>query len=175
VQPDESEYAGFVAARYGTLVRAAVLLGCRRPDAEDAAQDALIRCYLAWSRVRSADDPDAYVYRILVNGISRSRRRRWWGERPSAELPEPESTMRDELATAVSTSESVRSALARLRTEHREVLVLRYYADLSEHQTAQVLGIAQGTVKSRTSRAIAALSEDPRLADLVSLTSEEED
>jgi len=66
-------------------------------------------------------------------------------------------------------------ALSRLRPEHREVLVLRYYADLTEHQTAQVLGIAHGTVKSRASRAIAALSQDRSLADLASLTYEEDD
>ena len=170
---DQAEYEGFVATRYRTLVRAAVLLGCSRPDAEDAAQDALIRCYTAWSRVRSADDPDAYVYRVLVNGITRGRRRKWWGEKPTADLPEPPPA--DDLATRVSTSRSVMDALARLRPEHREVLVLRYYADLTEHQTAQVLGIAHGTVKSRASRAIAALSQDRSLADLASLTYEEDD
>ena len=143
---DQAEYEGFVATRYRTLVRAAVLLGCSRPDAEDAAQDALIRCYTAWSRVRSADDPDAYVYRVLVNGIPG----------PPPEVVGREADGRsawpppaDDLATRVSTSRSVMDALSRLRPEHREVLVLRYYADLTEHQTAQVLGIAHGTVESR--------------------------
>lgn len=62
---DDEEYKAFVVARYRTLVRSAVLLGCSKPDAEDAAQDALIRCYRSRGRLSAARDPDAYVYRVL--------------------------------------------------------------------------------------------------------------
>ncbi len=167
MKPDHLEYEGFVVARYRTLVRAAVLLGCNRPDAEDAAQDALVRCYTAWARVRSADDPDAYVYRILVNGITRGRRRRWRGELPYQQVPEPDPA--DDLATGVTVGHTVRTALARLGREQRQVLVLRYFADLTEAQIAGVLGIAHGTVKSRAARAIAALAEDPSLSQLLEM------
>ena len=61
---------------------------------------------------------------------------------------------------------TVRGALARLSRDHREVLVLRFYADLSEHDTAAALGVPPGTVKSRTARALAALSADENLKDV---------
>jgi RNA polymerase sigma-70 factor (sigma-E family) len=160
---DETEFREFVAARYGPLVRAAVLMGCSRPDAEDAAQDALARCYAAWGRVRAADDPAAYAYRVLVNGLARRARRRWRGEVPHADPPEtvtdpgPDLELRTTLA----------AALARLRPEHRQVLVLRFVADLSERRTADVLGVRPGTVKSRTARALALLAADGTLAGLL--------
>ncbi len=165
MKPDTLEYEGFVVARYRRLVRAAVLLGCSRQDAEDVTQDTLIKCYTSWARVSSADDPDAYVYRILVNGITRGRRRKWRGELPFERLPEPDPAA--DLATGVSVGHTVRAALARLAREQRQVLVLRYFVDLTEAQIAGVLGIAQGTVKSRAARAIAALSDDVSLSDLL--------
>ncbi len=170
MKPADSEYEGFVVARYRTLVRAAVLLGCSRQDAEDAAQDALVRCYTAWAHVQSADDPDAYVYRILVNGISRGRRRKWRGELPYERVPEPGPA--DDIAGVVTVGHTVRTALAALGREQRQVLVLRYFADLTEAQIASVLGIAQGTVKSRAARAIAALSEDASLGQLLEMPTE---
>jgi RNA polymerase sigma-70 factor (sigma-E family) len=161
---DDDGYTAFVVASYPRLVRAAILMGCPRQDAEDAAQNALARCFAAWSKVRAADDPDAYVYRILVNGLFRGWRRRWRREIPHGDLPEP--VVLTDPAPAVTVRESVRAALARLSPEHRRVLVLRYFADLTERQTAAVLGIAAGTVKSRASRAIAQLSQDRSLVDL---------
>ena len=71
-------------------------------------------------------------------------------------------------------SHSVRASLGRLGLEQREVLVLRYFADLTEAQIATVLGVAPGTVKSRASRALAALSADTSLSDLVTPTHEED-
>jgi RNA polymerase sigma-70 factor (sigma-E family) len=172
VQTDDEDYLGFVAARYRTLVRAAVLVGCRPQDAEDAVQDALVRCYAAWPRVSAADDRDAYVYRLLVNGIFRGWRRRWRGETPFSELPEPDPA--DDVATGVSLTHPVRVALARLGRDQREVLVLRYFADLSEAQIARVLGIAPGTVKSRAARAISALARDDSLRHLLATLPEED-
>ena len=172
MRPDDEDYVGFVEARYARLVRAAVLFGCARSDAEDAVQEALLRCYGSWSRVSAVDDRDAYVYRVLVNGISRGRRRKWRGEIPHREVPEPLPT--DDPATSVSLSHSVRASLERLTTEQRQVLVLRYFADLTEAQIASGLGVAPGTVKSRAARAIAALSQDPSLGALVARTHEED-
>lgn len=169
---DDEAYQGFVVARYRTLVRAAVLFGCARQDAEDAVQEALLRCYSSWPRVAAADDRDAYVYRVLVHSILRGRRRRWHGETPHEHLPERES--RDDLAVAVSVRHSVRAALARLGPDQRQVVVLRYFADLSEAQIADVLGVARGTVKSRAARALAALSADASLADLLAIRQEED-
>lgn len=151
----DEDYAAYVAARWAGLVRSAVLLGCSRTDAEDLVQTTLVRCYGAWWRVQRADDPDAYVYRVLLNCLASSRRRRWWGERPSDDLPE--AAARDH-ADAAAVRAAVTTALAGLGEDQRRVLVLRYWADLTERQVAEVLGVAVGTVKSRTSRALAALS-----------------
>ena len=169
---DDDDYLGFVVARYAHLVRAAILFGSSRQDAEDAVQETLIRCYRAWGRVSAADDRDAYVYRVLVNGISRGWRRKWRGEVPYSDLPERPPT--HDPATELSLSHSVRASLGRLSVEQRQVLVLRYYADLTESQIATVLGVAPGTVKSRASRALAALSEDTSLNDLVTPHHEED-
>lgn len=78
----------YMSSRWSTLVRSAVLLGCSSSDAEDLVQTTLVRCYPGWPRVSRADNRDADVYRMLVNALTDSRRRRRWGERPTAELPE---------------------------------------------------------------------------------------
>lgn len=149
------DFSEYVAARRPTLVRTAVLLGCPQPDAEDVVQTALLRCFRSWRRVVNADQPEAYVYRVLVNVLQDARSRRWNGELPTETLPDRPAGDVD-LATGL----AVRRALAAMSPEHREVLVLRYYADLSERDTADVLGVAPGTVKSRTARALAALAAD---------------
>jgi RNA polymerase sigma-70 factor (sigma-E family) len=148
----DEDFSEYVAARWPSLVRSAVLLGCQRAEAEDVAQTTLIRCYLAWSRVRRARDRDAYVYRVLVNVLKKSHGRRWWGEQPTAVTPEAAQEPAD-LETGI----DLRHALAGLTADHRAVLVLRFVADLSERQVAEVLGIPAGTVKSRVSRALASI------------------
>ncbi|GAB2973012.1 SigE family RNA polymerase sigma factor [Nocardioides montaniterrae] len=147
------EFSSYVAARRARLVRTAVLLGCPRADAEDVVQSALLKCYRSWRRVARADSPDAYVHRVLVNTLADARARRWNGELPSHSLPESRAGDPD-----WTDGIAVRRALAELRPVDREVLVLRFYADLSERDTADALGVAPGTVKSRTSRALAALA-----------------
>jgi RNA polymerase sigma factor (sigma-70 family) len=113
--------------------------------------------------VSRADDRDAYVYRMLLNCHRDSRRRRWWRETPTGDLPERPEPDRLE---AIEVAHAVHQALAGLSKAHRVVVVLRYFADLSEQQTAHVLGIAPGTVKSRLSRALSQLSRDTDLIDL---------
>jgi RNA polymerase sigma-70 factor (sigma-E family) len=157
---DFSEYA---AARGHMLIRSAVLLGLSGPDAEDLAQNTLERCYSSWEKVRSARDVDAYVYRVLVNCLVSGRRRQWTGEAPTAVLPEATTAdVSDQLALGA----SVRAALRGMSFEHRTVLVLRYFADLTDMQVAEVLSLPLGTVKSRLSRALRQLSDDQHLADL---------
>jgi RNA polymerase sigma-70 factor (sigma-E family) len=151
VTVDFEEYA---ALRRPVLVRSAVLLGCSADDAEDLVQVTLTKCYLHWRKVRRADRPDAYVYRILVNALRDRRNRRWNDELATDRLPEQ---ALDEDPTS---GLAVRAALAALSKEHRDVLVLRFYADLSERETARALGVPPGTVKSRTARALAALGRD---------------
>ncbi|TYP83823.1 SigE family RNA polymerase sigma factor [Blastococcus xanthinilyticus] len=159
----DEEFARFVDERWPVLVRSAVLLGCAPAEAEDLVQTALVRCYVAWSKVRGATNRDGYVYRVLVNCHHDSHRRRWRRERPTDELPEVPS---DDLTGQVDDADAVRRALARLSQAHREVVVLRYYAHLGEQQIADALRIAPGTVKSRLSRALAQLQTDLDVAEL---------
>ncbi|MBZ5734480.1 SigE family RNA polymerase sigma factor [Nocardioides sp. TRM66260-LWL] len=159
----DADFAAYVTARWPRLVRAAVLMGCRGAEAEDVVQSALERCLPRWSRICEADDRDAYVHRVLVTTLAGSRRRRWWGERPTEHLPE---TAVDDGADRLDDADAVSRALAGLGADQRQVVVLRYYAHLSEQQTAQALGVPPGTVKSRLSRALRVLAQDPGLIEL---------
>ncbi len=161
--PDEQDFESFVHLRWARLVRAARLLGCSAADAEDVAQAALARCWRHWRRVAAADDPDAYVHRVLINTWNSTRRRRWWGERATAELPDAGTP---DPAESVDRVDAVVRSLSRLPDAQRTTVVLRYYAGLDERQMAAALGVAPGTVKSRLSRALTTLAEDPGLAEM---------
>jgi RNA polymerase sigma-70 factor (sigma-E family) len=160
----DGDFAAYAAARWGALVRSAVFLGCSPEEAEDLVQTTLLRCYVSWRTVERADNRDAYVYRMLLNAQRDSRRRRWWGERPTDVLPDGEPV--GDAAEAHAVADAVHRALGDLTKASREVVVLRYFARLSEQQTAQVLGIPPGTVKSRLSRALAHLADNTHLTDL---------
>jgi len=159
----DEDFGEYVRARWARLVRSAVLLGCSPAEAEDLVQTMLMRCLQHWQKVERADDRDAYVHRVLVNTFISSRRRRWTGEHAVAVLPEAAGV--DE-TIAVDEADAVLRSLDRLSADQRTAVVLRFYAHLSEQQMATVLGVATGTVKSRLSRAMKALAEDPHLAEL---------
>jgi RNA polymerase sigma-70 factor (sigma-E family) len=158
----DDDFSEYVGARWRTLVRAAVLLGCSRHDAEDAVQTALARCFVAWSRVSRADNRDAYVYRTLVNTLRDSRRRHWWREQPARSIPDV--SRRDD-TTHIDLADAVERALDELTIDQRAVVVLRYFGHLTEQETATTLAIPVGTVKSRLSRALAVLSDNEHLTD----------
>jgi RNA polymerase sigma-70 factor (sigma-E family) len=149
---NDADFAAYMAARWPFLVRSLVLIGCPRHEAEDVVQTGLARCYASWDRVRKADDVDAYVYRTVLNCWHKSRKRRWWGEVPTGTLPEAPSTT--DPTDQVLLRQALEVQLGRLTPEHREVLVLRFVADLTEPQVAEVLDVPVGTVKSRVSRAL---------------------
>jgi RNA polymerase sigma-70 factor (sigma-E family) len=151
---DEDAFVAFVRARYGALLRYAVLLTADRGHAEDLLQDALARTYGAWGRLEAAAAADAYTRTTLVRLALRARRRRWRGETPTSVLPEQPAGGADPDVT-----ESVRAALAALPPEQRAVLVLRYYDDRTERAIADQLDCSPGTVKSRAARGLAALRE----------------
>lgn len=170
---DEDDFADYARDAWSTLVRSAVFLGCSPHEAEDLAQTTLVRCYTAWPTVRAADNRAAYVYRMLLNCLRDSKRRRWWGERATERLPErPEDAGPDRTAS-VDTADAVHRALAGLSKPNRDVVVLRYFAGLSEAETAEALAIPAGTVKSRLSRSLAALSADAHLTDFQPSLTEE--
>ena len=146
------EFEAFVAARYASLLRAAFVLTADRQLAEDLVQSALLRCYPAWTS-GAPDHPEAYVRTAMVRLAIRGRRRRWRAEVPVAVLPD----VGVDRSGALDTAAVVRAALAALSLDHRAVVVLRHLAGLSEAETARVLRVSVGTVKSRNSRALLAL------------------
>ena len=162
----EAAYADYVRERWRDLVRAAVFLGADPHEAEDLAQTTLVRCYDQWDRVSGADNRDAYVYRMLLNALRDVRRSRWWKSRVDVEL---EGSITDR-TDAVAIADAVDRALSGLSKVNREVVVLRYFVQLTEAQTATVLGVPAGTVKSRLSRGLAALAVDRHLQDLGELS-----
>jgi RNA polymerase sigma-70 factor (sigma-E family) len=117
-------------------------------------QDALVKAYRQWPRVRQADSPEAYVRRILLNGVRERWRRR---ERtiPVARFA-TEPTVLDSADEIARRAELLQALLA-LTFRQRATVVLRYLEGLSERETADLLGCSEGTVKSQTSRALAAL------------------
>jgi RNA polymerase sigma-70 factor (sigma-E family) len=150
----------FVAARSTHLLRTAYLLTRDHALAEDLLQTALTRSWFAWRRIDG--DPEPYVRKVLLNTYASWWRRRWNGERPTEELPEGGL---DDHAAATASGEDLWQALGRLPRRQRAVVVLRYFEDLSEAETAAVLECSRGTVKSQLSKAIAKLRVDPALLD----------
>lgn len=159
----ETEFSEFAHGRWPALARLGYGLTGDRGLAEDLAQTALASAYASWSRVRRADDPDAYVRRILVNAYRSGFRRRRVSERPSG-LPHEYAGA---LATDVSAGQpqdAIIAALLALPARQREVVVLRYWLDLTEAQTAAALNCSIGNVKSQASRALAKLRSSAELA-----------
>jgi RNA polymerase sigma-70 factor (sigma-E family) len=155
----------FVLARRSALSRTAYLLTGDHAVAEDLLQTALVRTAEHWHRIVGGD-PEAYLRRVMVNErTSRWRRRRYAVEVPTstealaaASGPGwPSATAVPDAADAVVRRATLVAALAQLPPRQRAVVVLRFFDDLSEAQTAEVLGCAIGTVKSQAHVALARL------------------
>jgi RNA polymerase sigma-70 factor (sigma-E family) len=150
---DEAGFRSFVEANGATLLHAARLLTGDHHRGEDLVQTALTKVYLKWGRI---DAPLPYARKALMTAHIDQSRRKWWGERPTETLPEPPAADTGG-ATTSDTRDELRRMLAGLEPRERAVVVLRYYCDLSEQDTAATLGIPVGTVKSSCSRALARL------------------
>lgn len=155
--PDPGDFDDFVSVRSTRLLRTAYLLTRDHGRAEDLLQTALAKAWLSWSKIQG--DPTAYVRTILVNTYATWWRRRWNDERPTSEIPDPGY---DEDRSA---SYDLWAALGRLPRGQRAVIVLRYFEDLSEAETASVLGCSAGTVKSQSAKALLKLRSDSALVD----------
>ncbi|HEY3530969.1 MAG TPA: SigE family RNA polymerase sigma factor [Nocardioides sp.] len=169
---DRSEFAEFALARAGALHRAAYLMVGETQLAQDLVQEALTKTYVAWPRLRDPRNAEAYCRKaITTTAISWFRRKGWDNERPTEVLPEDsEGSAGHE--SAVAQRDAVWRALRDLPPRQRAALVLRFYQDLTEAQTAEAMGCAVGTVKSQVSAGLAKLRE--RLGDDVELLSSEE-
>ena len=156
----DADFAAYLAARQPSLMRTAYLLTGNRHDAEDLVQTAFAKLYLSWDKVRNHGSIDGYVRRILVNEHNSLWRRAWKKREHAADdsvlhgLDKPHHDTYDD-----GLGDAVWDVVQTLPRKARAVVVLRYYEEMSEAETAAVLGISVGTVKSQTSRALATLRE----------------
>ncbi len=151
-EPD-ADFIAFITDRMLWLRRVAFALCQDWHEADDLAQTSIAKFYTRWPRIRSTDNLDGYLRTIVVNTYLSARRGPWWRRvtlhHPPTEAPsfDPDITTRAEL----------RDALAAIPPRQRAAIVLRFYCDLTVEQTAHELGCSPGTVKSQTSRGLAAL------------------
>ncbi|WP_190108072.1 SigE family RNA polymerase sigma factor [Streptomyces cinnamoneus] len=157
-------FSSYVRARGTALQRTARSLTSNPCDAEDLLQTALTKTYLAWDRIEDHRALDGYVRRALVNTRTSQWRKRKVDEFPCEELPEREETPAGDPAEQQALRDAMWRAVHRLPARQRAMVVLRYYEDMTEVQTAELLGVSVGTVKSAVSRALGKLREDPELA-----------
>jgi RNA polymerase sigma-70 factor (ECF subfamily) len=168
---DAEGFAEFVETRYSALTRTAFLFVGDRGHAEDLVQAALLRTFTHWSQLRSPVAGYAYTRTTMTRLAGRWLQRRWHAEINvdaafAGPAVDPLSNRADVL--------DLYAALGRMPWPQRAVLVLRFFEDLSESETASVLRCAPGTVKSRTSRALAALRLElgPAVADVLLVETE---
>ena len=146
-----ADFEEFVVARSGALLRTAYLLTGDHHDAEDLVQSALIKVVPKWARIK--DHPESYVRQVLAReSVSRWRGRRW-REVSTDVVPEAMHHPSADCSDRIALLEDLR----RLSPRQRAVLVLRYFDDLTEADTAAALGISVGTVKSQVRDALAHL------------------
>lgn len=165
--PLAAEFDEFVRARTPSLIRSAYLLTGDQYLAEDLVQTALARTHRAWRRLYDTGNAEAYTRKVMYNAqVSWWRRHRIIESLPGL-VPEPRRARPDDYAERSTLRLALRAALLKLTPSQRAVLVLRFFEDRSEAQTAELLGVSVGTVKSQTSKALARLRRvAPELSEL---------
>jgi RNA polymerase sigma-70 factor (sigma-E family) len=159
-----TEFDSFVRGRTPALLRAAYLLTGDQHLAEDLVQSALARTHRRWAHLHERGNAEAYTRKIMYHLQVSWWRRPKLAESLPGELPEPGRD--DDHAEVTGTRLTLRLALLKLTPRQRAVLVLRYFEDHSEAETAELLGVALGTVKSQTAKALARLrAVAPELAE----------
>jgi RNA polymerase sigma-70 factor (sigma-E family) len=168
-QTRDEEFQSFMVGRWPRLMRTAFLLTGEQHAAEDLVQSTLEQVYTAWRRVGAADDPEAYVRRVMINVHARKHRRRlreFLAPKDDSGLVREVADTGDRIAQADDRS-ALLKALAQLPARQREAVVLRYWEDLTETQAAEAMGCSVGTVKSSAAKGIAKLRAIPALAETV--------
>lgn len=155
---DPAAFEALVLAYQSLAFRTAFAIAGDASDAEEAAQDAFVKAHRALGRFRSGEPFRPWLLTIVASEARNRRRAR--GRRAALTLraaAEPGAAGEDPEAAALGTERR-----ERLRDDDRDVLACRYFLELSEEETAAALGIARGTVKSRTHRALVRLEEELR-------------
>jgi len=151
VSQADDGFRDFVVEQRRSLLRTAYLLAGDHGHAEDLVQVALVKTHRHWARVNGRGDPTAYVRRVIVTTHTSWRRRMASTEQVMETLPEPGGHVAPER------DDELLRALRTLPPRMRTVVVLRFYEDLSEAQTAELMGCSVGTVKTQASRAMSRL------------------
>ncbi len=162
----DADFSELVYSQWARLVRLAYGFTGDAGLAEDLAQTALANAYASWSRLQRADDPDRYLIRILINAHRSGFRKRRLAESPSgiSSAEHPRQLAVDPTGV-VDDRGVIMTALAGLPLRQREVIILRYWLDLTEVQVAALLDCSVGNVKSQASRALAKLRLSPELQE----------
>jgi RNA polymerase sigma-70 factor (sigma-E family) len=160
---NDAEFTEFMLGCWPRLVRLGYALTGDRGLGEDLAQTALAKAYASWPRVTRAGDPDAYVRKIVLNACRDGFRRRRVNELLTDSPPE---AMAGDMAS-FEQRPALFAALMKLPAGQRAVVVLRYWLDLTETETAAAVGCSVGNVKSQASRALAKLRMSEELTDEV--------
>ena len=152
----QASFEEYAATAWPSLYRSAYLLAGNHADAEDVAQQTLIKVHGAWTKVAASDSPHAYVRRILTNTFLSSKRSKARGlELLTDEMPErPRDFGHGSGSAGPEEAWALWPHVTGLPPQQRAVIVLRYYEDLSEAEIAEVLGCSRGTVKSTAHRAL---------------------
>ena len=158
MKPDE--FTAIVESRTPRWHATAYLLTRDWGLAEDLLQATLTKVWLAWARIDV--DVDGYVYRTMIHTYRTWWRRKWRAEVATSDLPD--SVDRPDLTSSRTSEIDLWRAMARLPRRQRAVIVLRYFVDLTESETANAMGCSIGTVKSQTSKALAKLRVDPSVS-----------
>ncbi|GHD98219.1 SigE family RNA polymerase sigma factor [Streptomyces alanosinicus] len=168
-QVRNEEFQSFMIGRWPRLMRTAFLLTGEQHAAEDLVQSTLERVYVSWRKVGAADDPEAYVRRVMINLHARKHRKRlkeFLAPKDDSGLVHEVPEAGDRIAQADDRG-ALLKALAQLPVRQREAVVLRYWEDLTETQAAEAMGCSVGTVKSNAAKGIAKLRAIPALAETV--------
>ena len=152
----DHEFAEFVDGRFTALQRFGYLLTGEWHLAEDLVQTSLTKVWFHRNSLRSSNALESYTRTVMVNTSTQWWRRKWRGETPTEQLPEPHA--REQYGT-VDDRDLLLRALATLPRRTRAALVLRYFEDRPEAEIAQIMGCSVGTVKSNVSRGLAKLRE----------------
>ena len=149
---DAAAFSEFVAVRSASLFRTAYLVMGDYQLAEDLVQESLIKVYAAWPRLDGIPQAEAYARKTIVTTSTSWRRRRSFHERPAAVLPE---TATPDHGTPFDAQEELWRVVQSVPPRQRAAIVLRYCEDLSERQTAELMGCSVGTVKKQVSLGLA--------------------
>ena len=155
----DRDFSSYLVARWPGLIRSLVLLGCRYADAEQVAREGLAHCHDSWAKDRESDDIDVHVYRVVLERLERLRKReRRHGQRPDlAEPPLLIDPTQADPAQRLALRHALEEGLGQLLPEERTVLVLRFVAELSQVQVADVLEVPAFEVQELQATGLARL------------------